>query len=99
VKRNRIRTHSFNGVIYRVGVDDPYYAWCDRPGEPQKSEFPAIRLVDGLPCGNKRGAKTGLISLVHEALHASNYHTHENTVDQVSKDIGRLLWRLGYRRG
>lgn len=96
--KNKVRTHSFNGVRYRIGVDDPYVAWCDPPRKPLKCEFPAIRLFNGLPFGSKRGAKDGLITLIHECLHASDYHTYENTVDRVSRDIGRLLWRLGYRR-
>lgn len=94
----KVRTHSFNGVRYKIGVDDPYDAWCDPPRKPQKREFPAIRLCDGLPFGNNRRAKNGLIALIHECLHASDYNTHENTVERVSMDIGRLLWRLGYRR-
>lgn len=94
----RVHTHSFRGVRYQIRVDDPIDGWCDPPKKPQKNEFPSIWLPDGLPFGNKRRAKNGLISLIHECLHASNYNTNENTVEQISKDIGRLLWRLGFRR-
>lgn len=98
MQKNRIRTHSFNGVRYQVRADSPIDGWCDPPHKPEKKDFPSIWLPIGLPSGNSRRAKNGLISLIHECLHASNYNTHENTVEHVSKDMGRLLWRLGYRR-
>jgi len=93
-----VKTHSFNGTSYKIGVDEPYYGWCDFPGIPLKGEYPAIRITDGLPYGNQKRAKLGLISLLHECLHAENYHTRENTVERISVEIGNLLWRLGYRR-
>lgn len=94
----KVRTHTFNKVKYKIGVDEPYFGWCDRPRKPQKSEYPAIRLPEGLPCGDKKGAKNGLISLVHECLHAENWNAHEKTVERCAVEIGSLLWRLGYRR-
>jgi hypothetical protein len=39
-----------------------------------------------------------LIIAIHEALHAENPHWSEETVDIASKNVGRFLWRLGYRR-
>ena len=41
--------------------------------------------------------RNGLITALHEALHASRWSEKEETIDRVSKDIGRFLWRLGYR--
>lgn len=93
-----VRTHKLNNVKYYIGVDDPYVGWCDKPKEPDKNEYPAIRLPNGLPKGEEKGAKTGLITLLHECLHAENWDKKENVIDRTAVDIGRLLWRLGYRR-
>jgi hypothetical protein len=41
--------------------------------------------------------KNGLVTAIHEALHAENWSKDEDTVDRVSKEIGTFLWRLGYR--
>ena len=95
----KVRTHTFNGVRYHIGVSEPYSAWCDNPDKSKNSsEYPAIRLVDGLPYGSKRGAKLGLNCLIHECLHAEDWNKTEDTVDRVSTEIANLLWRLGYRR-
>lgn len=94
-----VKTHSFNGVSFHIGVDNPYYGWCDNRDKKRNSnEYPAIRLPDGLPFGDKRGAKIGMATLIHECLHAENYGTTEKTVERVSVEIADLLWRLGYRR-
>ena len=94
----RVRTHTFNKVRYKIGVDEPYVGWCDKPKSPQKNEYPAIRLPSGLPKGEKKGAKLGLISLIHECIHAERWTLPEKRVDQIATEIGSLLWRLGYRR-
>lgn len=94
----KVKTHRFNGVRYYIGVDEPYIAWCDKPKSPDKKEYPAIRLPDGLPFDNDKRAKQGLVSLIHECLHAENWDDSEKKVDRVAVDIGNLLWRLGYRR-
>lgn len=94
----RVRTHRFRGIKYHIGVDEPYVGWCDKPGQPDKKEYPAIRLPEGLPCGDDKGAKEGLTTVIHECLHAENWPTSEKLVDTAACDIGGLLWRLGYRR-
>jgi hypothetical protein len=43
-------------------------------------------------------ARNELITIIHESLHASNWAATEEVVDRVSKEVGGLLWRLGYRR-
>jgi len=85
-------------VKYYVAIDEPYIGWCDRPGTPDPAEYPAIRLPNGLPCGNSKEAKEGLWVLIHECLHAENWAKSEEEVDQVAGDIAKLLWRLGFRR-
>lgn len=36
--------------------------------------------------------------LVHEMLHAANWHAAEEWVEDTSRDVARALTRLGYRR-
>lgn len=93
----KVKTHRFNGVRYHIGIDEPYIGWCDRPRKPDAAEYPAIRLPNGLAKGNARCARQGLISLIHECLHAENWDKSERIVDRCSCEIGSLLWRLGYR--
>ena len=93
-----VRTHRFNGVKYFIGVDDPYIGWCDKPKTPDKTEYPAIRLPNGLSFGNTKKAKEDLTILLHECLHAENWNKSESVVDRTAVDIGNLLWRMGYRR-
>ena len=95
---NKVRTHTFRGVKYFIGVDDPYICWCDRPKSPDRAEYPAIRMPNGLDCGDGRKARADLIVLLHECLHASEWSTSEKAVDRTAEDIGKLLWRLGFRR-
>lgn len=35
---------------------------------------------------------------IHETLHGARWKETESRVDRTSKDIARILWRLGYRR-
>jgi len=96
--KKTVRTHRFAGKKFHIDVDTPYVGWCDKPGRPDLTEYPAIRLPNGLPCGEKRGARQGLITLVHEMLHAEDWDLIEATVDRIAVDMGGLLWRLGFRR-
>jgi len=41
--------------------------------------------------------RNGLITLIHEALHAENWTANEKDVERVSREIGGFLWRLGFR--
>ena len=61
---------------------------CDPPGAPGKE----IRVCTGI------GEKKTLEVLIHEALHAADWHKDEDWVKQVAADIARILWRLGYRK-
>ena len=95
---SNVRTHRFNGVKFFIGVDDPYIGWCDKPKSPDRNEYPAIRLPNGLSFGNTRKAKEDLATLIHECLHAENWNKSEDVIERTAEDIGKLLWRLGYRR-
>lgn len=61
--------------------------FCDNPAKKDK----CIRVLRHL-----RGERK-LTVLIHEMLHATNWELAEHHVDQVSMDIARALWRLGYR--
>ena len=93
-----VKTHTFNGVKYYIDVEADYDGYCENPDTSKDKEHPAIRIVNGLPCGNDKGAKSGLRFIAHEALHASKYSTHEDVVIRASTELSNLLWRLGYRR-
>jgi|694.fasta_scaffold55221_7 hypothetical protein len=61
---------------------------CDHPTAPG----PEIRISKKL-----RRGELLLDTLIHEALHASNWDLSEEFVDQFGSDMARILWRLGYR--
>jgi len=95
----KVHTHRLNGQKYHIGVDGPFLGICDKPGIPGPKDYSAIRLSRGLPYGNEKGARDGLITLIHECLHAENWDKCDRIIDRTACDIGRLLWRLGFRRG
>lgn len=64
------------------------YGECQAPGTADKQ----IRILSTL-----RG-KQRLTILIHELLHASNWHLDEQFVTQAAEDIAGVLWRLGYRQ-
>lgn len=84
-----VRTATFAGVRYDIDLDVNLGGYCDHPDGKGN---PSITV-----CTDPNTQK-GLTHLIHECLHASGYSKHEATVVRVSKDVGRLLWRLGYRR-
>ena len=95
----QVRTHKFNGKKYYIDIDTAYGGYCENPDDVEtQKEHPVIRIVEGLPYKNRKGAKNGLVRIIHETLHAEDWGKHEETVVRVAKEIGSLLWRLGYRR-
>ncbi|KKL71237.1 hypothetical protein LCGC14_2096920 [marine sediment metagenome] len=83
-----VRTAKFNGVKYTVDMT-PINGCCSPP-KPKDRE-PTLRICCPL------NTRVGLITAIHEAMHACNYDKHEAIVDRASIDIGRFLWRLGYQ--
>ena len=83
-----VKTATFNGTRYTVDTD-PIDGCCSPPKPGDRD--PTLRVCCPL------NTRVGLITLIHEAMHACDYDKHEKTVDRTSKDIGRLLWRLGFR--
>ena len=81
-----VRSATFNRRKYLIYVDT-VDGWCDQ----YACNVRAIQLL--VPLNTQKG----LITALHEMLHASNWTKSEQDVDRVSTEIGRLLWRLGYR--
>lgn len=63
------------------------YGACDPP-EVAAKEI----VIDSTTRGRKR-----LDTLLHEMLHAANWHLDEEFVTQCAADMAKVLWRLGYR--
>lgn len=84
--KSKVRTHSFNGNRYNI-VFDKFDGATDIDTSPRDM------LIAAHP-----NTRNELITIIHEAMHAGNWDKHEETIDRSSKEIGSLLWRLGYRR-
>jgi hypothetical protein len=61
---------------------------CDSPNDKRKE----ILVYDKLNESDR------LETVVHEVLHAADWHKDETWVATVSNDLARILWRLGYRK-
>lgn len=82
----KVKTHSFNGVSYNIRFDK-------FDGATDVDVSPRDMLIAAKP-----HTQNELITLIHEAMHAGNWDKHESTIDRSSSEIGRFLWRLGFRR-
>ena len=81
-----VRSHTFNGQRYHIYVHPPVHGFCDStPKNMELYIFEPLR------------SKNGLITSIHEALHAENRNTPEEVVERMGREIGSFLWRLGYR--
>ena len=81
-----VKTHTFNGRKYKIRIKPPLDGLCST----YKNERELIIMASL----QKRG---GIITAIHEALHAENWKADEEIVDRISTEIGSFLWRLGYR--
>lgn len=61
---------------------------CDNPETPN----PKILI------SKDAKGKTELRNILHECTHAGDFTKDESWVDQFSKDLTDILWKLGYRR-
>lgn len=96
----KVRTHRFNNIKYAIDVDG-----FKGQTSLKKQDLPTIviarpeiTMTESLPFGEGKHARLMLITLLHECLHASNWDKIEKVVDRTAVDVGKLLWRLGYRR-
>jgi hypothetical protein len=60
---------------------------CDSPKDKNKT----IHIAQSL-----KGERL-LDVLIHEMLHAADWHKDEEWISTVASDMARALWRLGYR--
>jgi hypothetical protein len=60
--------------------------------DPGKAEGRRIRI------GTWQDDEDLLDTLIHECLHAIEPNWTEERVTEASKELSRVLWRLGYRR-
>lgn len=88
MEHKEVKTHIFNGVRYRIIKIERLDGIADTGPEPPRQLFNCA----------KKNTQNELITWIHEAMHACEWNKTEKVVDRTSKDIGRLLWRLGYRR-
>jgi hypothetical protein len=61
---------------------------CDPPTKPRKEILIDSRLKD----------LEQLEILLHEMLHAVDWHQSEEIIASQAHDISAVLWKLGYRR-
>lgn len=57
-----------------------------------KTRNKAMRILDTLRCERE------LRAILHESMHAALWDLDEEAVDETSRDLAKLLYRLGYRR-
>ncbi len=84
-----IKTHKFKNGQYNIEeLHGVIYGLCDVPGDSD--------LTMVIPEGNtQRSLKTA----VHEALHANGLPArYLDEGHDVAEEVGRFLWRLGWRR-
>ena len=86
-----VRTQVFNGRKYSIYIRQPVDGMTDTYSLNSQNGREINIFVDIT-------TKNGLVTLIHEALHAENWAAGEEVVDRVSTEIGSFLWRLGYRR-
>ena len=60
--------------------------------EPPESKRKEIRVRSTL-----RGEER-LEVVLHECLHAADWHKDEEWVERLAVDLAKILWKLGYRR-
>ena len=84
--KRKVKTHTFNGRKYKI-VTEMRDGDCDTYAMNER--FLCVYA--------DMNTRNGLVTLIHESLHAENWAETEAVVDRVSKEIGTLLWRLGYR--
>ena len=89
-KRKPVKSATFNGTRYQIDIDPKGIVGLT---DCYNADCYWLRVFEDI------NTKEGLCTLLHEALHAENWAAREETVERVSKEIGRFLWRLGYRVG
>ena len=85
----KIKTHTINGKRFHIDLSGPLDGLCIDNKDLQDKDREILICAD-------LSTQKGLITVIHEALHP--YNITEERCDKISTDVGRLLWRLGYRK-
>lgn len=75
--------------FHRRRLRGKYDGLCDPPDKPGKSITVDVRL---------RGEEE-LEVIVHELTHAAHWDMTEEAVESFARDVARVLWRMGYKKG
>jgi hypothetical protein len=87
MKTCTIRNTRFR-VIDSATRNDEILGYCSNPIYPR----PEICMpING-------DEKDDLICILHELIHGACFDLSEDAVDEISTDIGKILWRLGWRK-
>jgi len=87
----KVRTHTFRAGRYKIDeLDGPLEGVCELPDE---SENLYIMFPGASTC-------KALCTAIHEMMHAEGVPPKllDTPDDDSAERIGRLLWRLGWRR-
>lgn len=88
----KVKQHDFRGkrykILFKKRVKNNIIGLCDCPNDPDK----AITIQRGLDEYNE------LQTIIHEGLHACFWDIDEEAIIETSRDMSKLLWRLGYRK-
>lgn len=74
-------------VFQNLGPKSQSWGFCDAPNIKNKKIIVHSKIKD----------LDRLTTIIHECLHAADWHKDEEWVEVVSADLARILWRLNYR--
>ena len=84
-----VQIHTFCGKRFHIHLGELHgLCICCEEEEHERELF----LMEDL------ATREGLITAIHEAMHACDFNRQEITVNQEALDIGNFLWRLGFRQ-
>lgn len=64
------------------------WGYCDKPTNPKKQ----------ILVHNRMGSKKTLEILIHEMLHALDWHIDEGHIERAAHDMANVLDKVGYKR-
>jgi hypothetical protein len=83
--RVRVGGRYYNLQFVRIKTDA--WGYCDPPTKPCK------RILIHKPLGSKHRLEI----LIHEMLHALQWHIDEKHIAEAARDIANVLDKVGYR--